>query len=89
MLTNHAMSRNSLCVARSITTTLQGLGNCLSDKDYVKLVGSKPKVPEDYSAGDILQSCTTGANTGLPEVSILLGRSADSTSMCIRCGLGR
>lgn len=88
MLTNPAVSLNFLCVARSLSTTLQALGNCLNDKDYVKLVGSKPKVTEDYSAGDSLQSCTTGANTGLAEVSILLGRPGYSTNMTFRCGLG-
>jgi len=54
------------------------LGNCLNDKDYVKLVGSKPKVTEDYSAGDSLQSCTTGANTGLAEVRVRQLRQAEA-----------
>jgi DNA repair and recombination protein RAD52 len=41
------------------------LGNCLMDKEYLKLVGSQPKVPPTFSPADIL---TSGEGLGLREV---------------------
>ena len=36
------------------------LGNCLSDKDYLKMVGAMDKTPINYPKEDILNHPTTG-----------------------------
>ncbi|TRY63394.1 hypothetical protein TCAL_01841 [Tigriopus californicus] len=41
---------------RALKSFGNALGNCLNDKDYVRLIGNQPKMPVKYEPSDILRS---------------------------------
>merc|ERR1712042_195970 len=45
---------------RALKSFGNALGNCLSDKDYVRLIGSKPKDTPNYSQDDVMNSTSLG-----------------------------
>lgn len=41
---------------RALKSFGNALGNCLNDKDYVRLIGNQPKMPVKFEPGDILRT---------------------------------
>jgi DNA repair and recombination protein RAD52 len=64
---------------RALKSFGNALGNCLNDKDYVKLVGNKPKETPKYSMDDVLAN---DKGLGLSEIRMKsLKQKHDSRSL--------